>query len=441
VADLPLTYRRILAFWIPLAAQWIMMALEGPFLSAVIARLAEPKYNLAAYGVALALAMIAEAPIIMIISASTALVRDRDSYLKLRRFSNLLNLLVTGMMGLAVLPPVFNLLARDLLGLPAEVSGLTRVALLLLLPWPGVIGYRRFYQGILIAHNRTRFVAYGTVLRILAMALTGLIGFLLFPTQGTYIAAVAMSVGVILEAAAARLMAGRVVAGLLSGSGEEAEGAGLTYGQILGFYFPLVLTSFLALGLRPIVTFFLSQSRMALESLAALPVVYSLVFIFSSLSLSYQEVGIALLAGRRENFPKLRNFALGMGLATVGGLALITYTPGVHLWFHTLSGLSPELTRFSVLPARVMTFLPGLTMSVFFQRALLMSARRTGPITWATGIEVTVIVAVLLAGINLLDMVGILAVAVAMLAGSLTSNLFLLPRTGRALTSLERVAG
>jgi hypothetical protein len=268
------------------------------------------------------------------------------------------------------------------------------------------------------------------------MSLTGLIGFFLFPTQGAYVAAVAMSTGVIMEAAATRWMARKVVAGLLSGPEREGEEPGLTYGQIISFYIPLVLTSLLALGLRPIVTFFLSQSRMALESLAALPVVHSLVFIFISLGLSYQEVGIALLADRRDNFEKLRNFALGMALATVGGLALITCTPGVNIWFHHLSGLSLELTSFSVLPARIMTLLPGLTMTVFFQRALLMCARKTRPITWATGLEVSVIVIALLAGINFLDMVGILAVSVALLIGSLASNLFLLPRSKQTLASL-----
>ena len=61
-----LTQKSILAFWIPLAATWLMMSLEGPYLSALIARLAEPKFNLAAYGIAFSLALIIEAPVIMI---------------------------------------------------------------------------------------------------------------------------------------------------------------------------------------------------------------------------------------------------------------------------------------------------------------------------------------------------------------------------------------
>ena len=64
-----LTIRKIFVFWVPLAATWLMMATEGPFLAAVIARLADPKYNLAAYGVAFSFALFIEAPGIMMMSA------------------------------------------------------------------------------------------------------------------------------------------------------------------------------------------------------------------------------------------------------------------------------------------------------------------------------------------------------------------------------------
>lgn len=57
--------RKIAAFWLPLFSTWLMMGLEGPFIAAVIARLTEAKFNLAAYGVAFSLGMLFESPIIM----------------------------------------------------------------------------------------------------------------------------------------------------------------------------------------------------------------------------------------------------------------------------------------------------------------------------------------------------------------------------------------
>ena len=60
-----LTYRQIFAFWLPLAGTWIMMAVEGPYLAAIIARLGQPTTHLAAFGVAFAFAIIIEAPVIV----------------------------------------------------------------------------------------------------------------------------------------------------------------------------------------------------------------------------------------------------------------------------------------------------------------------------------------------------------------------------------------
>jgi progressive ankylosis protein len=85
--DSQLTQRKIFFFWLPLAATWFMMSVEGPFLSALIARLPDPKFNLAAYGVAFSFALVIEAPVIMMLSAATTLVRNRQSYLSLRKFN------------------------------------------------------------------------------------------------------------------------------------------------------------------------------------------------------------------------------------------------------------------------------------------------------------------------------------------------------------------
>jgi hypothetical protein len=46
----PLSLRRIVRTWWPLAASWLLMSAELPLVSAVVARLAHPEIQLAAYG-------------------------------------------------------------------------------------------------------------------------------------------------------------------------------------------------------------------------------------------------------------------------------------------------------------------------------------------------------------------------------------------------------
>lgn len=421
----PLTSGRIFRLWLPLAATWLMMSVEGPFLAAVIARLPDPTFNLAAYGVAFSFATLAEAPIIMILSASTALVKDLDSYRRLRRFSFGLNLAVTLVILLGLLPPIFDWVAKDLIGLPDAVSELTHRALLLLVPWPAAIGYRRFYQGILIRQDLTRRVAMGTVIRVIGMSGAALVLFRNFELPGALVGAGALSAGVVLEAVGTRFMAWGVKEriGKAPASGIEET---LTLGRIAEFYFPLALTSVIALGVQPTMTFFLGGSRRAIDSLAVLPVITSLTFLFRSIGLSYQEAAIALLDGTRENFRRVSAFAAAIGIAATAGLGLIAFTPLAHVWFRDVSGLSAELAGFSVLPLRIFCTIPFFSMQLAYQRAILVFGRATRSVTLSTMIEVATIIAVLYFTIRVLDWVGAVAAVVALLAGRIVGNAYML---------------
>ena len=427
----PLSTRRIVGLWAPLAATWLMMSVEGPFLAAVIARLGEPKFNLAAYGVAFSFAMLIESPIIMMMSAAVALVTDRQTFLALRRFAYALNGIITFVMVVLLLPPVFRFVAETLIGLPREVAELTRGAVLILLPWPAAIGYRRFYQGVLIRANLTRRVAYGTVVRVLAMSVTAVVLYVLTAVRGAFVGAAALSCGVVAEAIASRLMARRAVRRVVRQPEGPASSAPLTTRAIARFYAPLAVTSVLTLGVNPLVTFFLGRSRSALDSLAVMPVVTSLVFAFRSGGIAYQEVGIALLGDDQEGFVALKRFAWLLAAALSGALGLVAATPLAAGWFHTVSGLSPELTRFALPPFRLLAVMPALEVLLSFQRSQLVHARRTATITWATVVEVTAIVGVLTVAVTGFDLVGAVAAAFALLLGRTAANLFLLNRVGR----------
>jgi hypothetical protein len=432
------SYKSILLFWLPLAATWMMMAAEGPFLAAVIARLADPKFNLAAFGVAFAIGILVEAPVIMLMSAATALVEDRRSYLRLRNFGTALGVLGTALLLLILVPQVFRFLMQTLLGLSGEIVTLTNGALWLLLPWPGAIGYRRFVQGVLIRSGRTRLVAIGTVLRLAAMATTALVLYSATDFPGAWVGAAALSAGVVLEAVAARWMARDTIRHLLSAGDAGVE---LTYGRIAHFYLPLALTSFIGLAVQPMLTFFMGRAPSPLESLAVFPVVNALSFIFRSLGLSYQDAAIALLGKRLEHFPELARFGMSLGLLASAGLALIAFTPFATVWFETISGLPPDLSSLAIVPTRVLVPLPAISVLLSFQRAILIQDRRTRPITVATAIEVAAIALLFIAGAWGLGLVGVTAAFAAFVGGRIASNLYLAPACVRAVRQSRTAAG
>jgi progressive ankylosis protein len=426
----PLPTRTILAFWAPLAATWLMMAVEGPYVAAIIARLADPTRNLAAYGVAFSFAFMAEAPIIMMMTAANALVADRQSLLALRRFMFRLNGALTIAMAVGLTPPVFRFVTDRLIGLPADVARLTHLATALLVLWPAAIGYRRFYQGILVRHGQPRRVAYGTVVRLVTMsaAAAGLALWTRLP--GASVGALALVSGVIAEAAASRWMAHDVIGRVLARDATSRT-VPLTGAEIARFYVPLALTSLLAIVVNPLVTFFLGRSRSPLESLAVLPVVLGFVFIFRSGAIAYQEVGVALTGDGRRNERPIARVAFGLAAFSTLALAGVLFTPLGEAWFLVVSGLSPELARFALWPARILVLLPALDYLISLQRAWLVLARRTRVITAATAVEACAIVAVLVVSINVLHLVGAIAAAAAILLGRLGGNAFLLAPASR----------
>ena len=415
--------KHILRFWLPLAATWLMMALEGPYITAIVARLPDAAFNLAAYGIAFSIAWIVEAPIMMVLTASNALVRCRESLHALRRFTYTLNAVLTGALALIALPPVFGALA-SLMNLPPGIARLAHLATAAVLPWPAAIGYRRFYQGLMVRAGLTRRVAYGTVIRLAVMSVAA--GLLAWRSSlaGAAIGAVSLSVGVVAEAAASRWMARGVVRELESTS-SPAGRAPLTRDAIVRFYVPLALTSVLSLITLPLMTFFMSHSRRPIESLAVLPVVNAFVFLFRSGAFAHQEVVVALTGRHGERAAEIRRATGFLGTAASGGLALVSLTPLADVWFHSVAGLSPGMAAFAIAPVRVLLLLPALEYLLAYQRGRLILERRTRVVTGGTAIEALGIAAMLAVCVGPLDLVGVLAAAVAMMVGRAGANAFL----------------
>lgn len=412
------------------------MSVEGPFLAALIARSVEPEFNLAAYGVAYSLALIVEAPIIMMMSASIALVKDTSSFQKLRNFTYTANGIITIIMLILVIPSIFYFITERLIGLPHEVSRLTHIATLILIPWPGAIGYRRFYQGLLIKNNLTRRVAYGTIVRLLSMSVCATSLFILGIFEGVVVGAASLSFAVVMEAIAVKLMVRETVKKIKSDNIIPTQV--LTYKKIYKFYYPLALTSLIGLGVQPLVILFVGQSKMAIESLAVLPVITSFVFIFRALGLSFQEVFIALIGEKKEDFKQLFKFAMILSVILVSVLALFAFTPLADFWFITVSGLSFAMADFSRLPLMIMFFFPALTVLISIQRGLLVVSNNTKPVTIGTSIEFATIIITLLILINFLDLVGAVAATIGFVAGRLAANFYLMNTSFGTITDFTR---
>lgn len=370
-----MTLRTVWGTWWPLAASWLMMGFELPAVSATMARLPDPEIGLAAYGgVVFPVSLLIEAPIIMLLSASTALCRDRRTYRKLRRF-----MLWSGgsltLLHLAVaVTPLFDLVVGKLIGAPEAIRGPARVGLAIMTPWTWSIAYRRFQQGVLIRFGRSRLVGVGTVVRLGTNLAVLAAGYLHGDLPGIVVGTAAVAAGVMAEALYVGLAVRPILRGELPAQTRGAEP--LTLRRFLDFYVPLALTSILALFALPLGSAAMSRMPRAIDSLAVWPVINGLTFTLRSLGFAYNEVVVALL-DRPGAYAALRRFAVGLSSVTSLLIVVIAATPLSWLWFAGVSALSEPLATLAGAALWITLLMPAFSVIQHWLQGVLTHTQRT----------------------------------------------------------------
>jgi len=397
----PVTTRDVWKTWTPLALSWLMMGIELPLLSAVVARLANPEVNLGAYGgVVFPLALLIEAPIIMLLTASTKLSRDLASYKKLWRFMMLAGGGLSALHLFVALTPLFDWIVGGLLGVDDDILEASRLGMIIMTPWTWAIAHRRFNQGVLIRFGRSKAVGWGTLIRLIADIAVLFTCYALAksfdsPLLGIIAATAAVSAGVVAEAVYAAWMVRPVVRDVLPG--ERAAKPPLDRKRFLSFYVPLALSPLLGLAAQPILTSGISRMPLALESLAILPALNGFTFLFRSVSLAYLEVVVALIE-RPGGYAALRRFACWAALGVFGLQLLIVASPLANNWFGTVSGLNAPLAKLASQAVWAALALATLGFGSSFFQGLLVHSHKTRSVTESVMAFLMVIIAGLTVG-------------------------------------------
>lgn len=392
----PMSYRRILHTWWPLAASWLLMAAELPALSAVVARLANPEINLAAYGgVVFPLSLIVESPIIMLLAASTALSKDWDSYQKIRRFMMAAGAILTGTHLAVAFTPLYYVVVEGILGVPAEIVEPARIGLQIMTPWTWSIAYRRFNQGVLIRFDHSTAVSVGTVVRLSADLLVLAIGYTIGTIPGIVVATSAVASGVVSEAVYIGFVTRPVIRRELKPAPAVKEP--LTLGSFLEFYIPLAMTSLLLLFVQPIGSAAMSRMPNALASLAIWPVINGLIFLLRSMGMAYNEVVVALL-DEPGSTQSLRRFSWVLTAFVTILLLIVAATPISRLWFGAVQGLNPTLVDIAVLGLWIALPMPGLNVLQSWYQGAIVNGKRTRGVTEAVFIFLVVMSLLLVSG-------------------------------------------
>jgi hypothetical protein len=342
---------------------------------------------------------------------------------------------LTGIHVAIAFTPLYDLVARHLIGAPEEVLEPGRLGLQLFTPWTWSIAYRRFQQGVLIRFEHSRPVTIGTGVRLAANALVLTLGVLHGGFPGVAVAACGVSAGVMAEAAFIGWSVRPIVAERVRGTPPPAEP--LTRLSFLRFYAPLALTPLMTLVIQPIGAASMSRMPVAMLSLAAWPGVHGLVFLTRSAPLAFNEVVVALL-GQPGGAVALRRFTRLLAASVMAVLLVLAVTPLGALWFGGVTGLEPHLVELSSTALVFALLMPGYTALQSWYTGALVHSGRTRAITEAVAIYLVVSTVLLVVGVQLQRFTGIYYALIAFSTGGVLQTLWLWHRSRAARAAVAQ---
>ena len=288
--------------------------------------------------------------------------------------------------------------------------------------WGALIGYRRFHHGVVIRSGNTRYVGYGTLVRIFVSGGIAIGLGAITQLAGAVIGSLALVLAVAAEALFAFRISRADVNKLLQTSLRDKIPP-LTYRNALRFHVPLAATSLGTLLIRPVIERGLASMPDATQSLAAWPIIFSIVMVLRSGGMAYQEVVISLNDSKAHH-RTLRGFTLRLGFALSIAMMIFVFTPLIDVYNISILNLPGNLRKLVMIGVQAAILLPLLTTLQSYLRAILMLSHKTGVIYHAMILGFVTTIVIVWGGIES-GMHGILSAALGLTIGQILELAYL----------------
>ncbi len=407
--------KEVLNLWkqfIPLSLTDIAMAFGEPVRNYAIASLPNGELNLASFGIAKSLANFFEAPIIMVLHASNALAKNNESSRKFLRFTLIFSLLLAGLFLSFSIPAFFELIGNNIFKLNYEISETVRRIIYLIFLFPFIIGWRRYFQGLLIQQKKNNVVARASLLRLFFVITIPLLGIFL-SWSGLACAIGSIMGGLLVESFYVTFYCLRFQV-FKELEKKQDEFLPKSYNEIFKYYFPLGYSMVIIWGTRTLIVFMLSYAIDSKNSLVLWPIIWGIVLIVSNGTRMVQQVYIS----NKEEFSKsaIKTFILSVALVFTLLFLFFIVTP----WGSDILNLSMgNLIKYNniVLDNLIyFVFFPALTTFQNVLQGELILKNKTKAIGFAafpSHISLVIIAYVLIK----MDISGIISLAIALNLG------------------------
>lgn len=382
----------MLAFFIPLGISASLVTLSHVIINSTLARaLVNPETVIAGYAIATSIFALTERPAVLLRQTCSALVRDRMAF---KALAKLCFYILTGIFVLTLFisyTPMGDALFRFVFGADQSLRGSILDAYRILMFVTFFSAIRCIYHGIIISQMRTKWMTIGMVFRLAVMAVLAFI-FISFPQ---YIdgraGAIIFLAGMVTEALVSYIEGQSLYKKMPEKAQDEEKQQNIR--SIFTFYYPLLISSFIAVTVAPAINAMLGKTTdiaLAIASYALALGITQLVNSFFSYTHQIVLNFYPLDRTRVLKFTRTMSFIPGVALG------LLAFTPLGKWVMENLIGASGPLLTSSLSVLKVFVIMSIVFPWIDFCNGLLMLRGQTRIMVWSQGSNVAMTVIVLL---------------------------------------------
>lgn len=364
-------------FYLPLGFTSVIMASSHWVISIGLTRTLQPEVALASYAVGMSTLALFENAAVMLRSSTVALVRSRDDARVVFRTALIVLAALVAAAAILSLTPALSWIYRSALRVSPELLQPAVFVFQLLLLLPLASGLRCFFQGLIIREQRTGFITFGMIVRLVVMVLAIAVLVRIRPYWGGAIGAITFLVGMCTEAIIA-FWQGRKTRFWRSAAADElSTHAGITMRAVLTFLAPLLGTGMITNLGRMLLNAGLARESVSPDVLAAFSVGWSLVWVLAALVWGLHQT-IQVFADRRaENAQAIRRFFVVVVLGSVAVISLMSFTPLAGVVLRRVMGTPENLVPGAIDTMRWLVLLPVVLAWHEWNIGHLLLQRRT----------------------------------------------------------------
>jgi len=351
-----------------------------------LARMPDPTPILAAYSIAFFFHSTMGSPLWACQMVALSFMRDRDAVRRMLVFSAQVLLAIAWVwlaLGWTTLGDWFY---GTLFGLSPEVAAGARECTLILVLMLPLVAIRSIMYALLMRARRTLLVTYGTIIRLVALALA--LYLLSGHIEGAAIGAVAIIICIVVETSYSVFAAMPFYRQL-----DKAGPTQASYKELWIFAWPIMVMHSAEHGVNFLVSLFLGRLPRPELALAVFSVTDSILRVLLS-PLRNLTITVQSLANTREDFPTLLRFAAQVSAIFAAAMALFLVTPINDFALMKAMGLSIDLAAYAGYALVIGVALAISIGAAASARGFLIVSRNTRILALSSALRLIAVVAV-----------------------------------------------